>query len=104
LKNDDVYIPEVRWPYSSKRILTTEWIDGVKLNNAPALKQFGFNQEKVIQTTVELFADQIFLSGLVHADPHPGNVLVRRHPRKPKQHQVVLLDHGLYLQESEKFR
>lgn len=35
-------------------------------------------------------------------DPHPGNVLVRKHPQKKKQVEVVLIDHGLYIQESEK--
>jgi aarF domain-containing kinase len=35
-------------------------------------------------------------------DPHPGNVLVRMNPHKKNQVQVVLIDHGLYIQESEK--
>lgn len=35
-------------------------------------------------------------------DPHPGNVLVRKHPHKKNQFQVVLIDHGLYIEESEK--
>lgn len=35
-------------------------------------------------------------------DPHPGNVLVRKHPLKKNQVEVVLIDHGLYIQESEK--
>jgi aarF domain-containing kinase len=35
-------------------------------------------------------------------DPHPGNVLVRKNPLKQNQVQVILIDHGLYIQESEK--
>lgn len=37
-------------------------------------------------------------------DPHPGNLLVREHPTRPGKPQLVLLDHGLYIQESEEFR
>ena len=36
-------------------------------------------------------------------DPHPGNVLVRRHPKHHRDIQVVIIDHGLYIQESEKW-
>lgn len=43
---------------------------------------------------VKCFSDQIFLSGFVHADPHPGNVFVRR--SKQGGAELVLLDHGLY--------
>jgi aarF domain-containing kinase len=35
-------------------------------------------------------------------DPHPGNVLVRKSPKKKNQVEVVMIDHGLYIQESEK--
>ena len=39
------------------------------------------------------------------ADPHPGNVFVRPHPNKSKKHyQIVLIDHGLYVEESVVFR
>lgn len=36
-------------------------------------------------------------------DPHPGNVLVRSHPKNKNDVQVVIIDHGLYIQESEKY-
>lgn len=45
---------------------------------------------------VESFSHQIFVSGFVHADPHPGNILVRRKPGTAVT-QLVLLDHGCYL-------
>ncbi len=51
---------------------------------------------------VSAFADQIFRTGFVHADPHPGNLLVRRRPgsegdgRRRANTQLVILDHGLY--------
>ncbi|CAG8769499.1 825_t:CDS:2, partial [Acaulospora morrowiae] len=108
---DKVYIPKVFWENTSKRVLTTEWIDGVKVNDQKGLQRslfvriYGFQLNDVMQTVVNAFASQIFSSGFVHADPHPGNVFVRPHPNKSKRHhQIVLLDHGLYVEESEMFR
>ena len=46
----------------------------------------------------------IFVHGVVHCDPHAGNLLVRPHPRRPGQPQVVLLDHGLYRDLDDAFR
>ena len=40
----------------------------------------------------------------MHSDPHPGNILVRAHPKHPSKPQVVLIDHGLYVEMSEEFR
>ncbi len=55
---------------------------------------------KVITT----FSHQIFLTGFVHGDPHPGNVLIRPAPHNNKMAQVVLLDHGLYTRLEEEMR
>lgn len=46
----------------------------------------------------------IFSWGHVHCDPHPGNVLVRPHPANPRKPQIVIIDHGLYVDLSTSFR
>ncbi|XP_011687388.1 PREDICTED: uncharacterized aarF domain-containing protein kinase 5-like [Wasmannia auropunctata] len=51
---------------------------------------------------ITLMGEQIFHTGFVHADPHPGNVFVRK--GKDKKAQIVLLDHGLYEHVPEKTR
>ncbi|KAI8888162.1 ABC1-domain-containing protein [Backusella circina FSU 941] len=101
---DKVYVPKVYEEYSSKRVLVCEWIDGVKLTDTEKLAKLGLDYKKAMRISVDTFASQIFRSGFVHADPHPGNQLVRHHPKKKNQVQLVLIDHGLYIQESEKFR
>jgi aarF domain-containing kinase len=53
---------------------------------------------------IRAFADQIFVTGFVHCDPHPGNVFVRPHPLNKKDFQVVILDHGLCLDLPNQFR
>ncbi|KAI9487292.1 MAG: ABC1 family-domain-containing protein [Benjaminiella poitrasii] len=103
LKNK-VYVPKVYDEYSSERVLVCEWIDGIQLTDTKALKKNGIDYVAAMKTSIEVFASQIFRSGFVHGDPHPGNVLVRKNPNNKKQVQVVLIDHGLYIQEAEKFR
>ncbi|KAI6831252.1 ABC1-domain-containing protein [Hortaea werneckii] len=55
-----------------------------------------------MQTMTDLFSAQMFLWGIVHCDPHPGNIFIRRLPSgKP---ELVLIDHGLYITMTSKFR
>ncbi|KAI9243409.1 ABC1 family-domain-containing protein [Sporodiniella umbellata] len=97
-----VYVPKVYEEYSSPRVLVCEWVDGIQLTDTEQLKEKGIDYKEAMNISVEAFASQIFRSGFVHGDPHPGNVLVRKNAKN--QVQVVLIDHGLYIQESEKFR
>lgn len=100
-----VYIPEVYWDHSSSRVLTAEWIDGVKFSDIDAMLKTGYNLPNLMNTIVSIFAYQIFYTGFLHCDPHPGNIIVRKNPKSfRKKPQIVLLDHGLYITESPEFR
>lgn len=98
-----VYVPKVYWEQTSPRVLTAEWIDGTSLTDPGLLESRGFSLTHIMSKIVDLFAHQIFVSGFVHCDPHPGNILVRNNPNN-NQTQIVILDHGLYIQEKEHFR
>ncbi|EGD72100.1 atypical/ABC1/ABC1-B protein kinase [Salpingoeca rosetta] len=98
----DVDVPEIRWDLSSKRVLTMEFAEGCSLSDVDGLRDSGLNLTTVSRIVTELFSEQIFIHGLVHCDPHPGNLLVRRDARGAPV--VVLLDHGLYRQLDEDFR
>lgn len=89
-----VYIPRIQWDKSSTRVLTTEFIHGVKISDKESLLNKGFSLSDVDRKLLTAFAEQIFRTGFVHADPHPGNVLVRQGP--DRRAQLVILDHGLY--------
>ncbi|XP_035230873.1 uncharacterized aarF domain-containing protein kinase 5-like isoform X2 [Stegodyphus dumicola] len=89
-----VHVPKVYWNMSSKRILTAEFIDGVKVDDIEGIKKMGLDIADVGKKMVRAFAEQIFHTGFVHADPHPGNVFVRK--GKNNEAEIVLLDHGLY--------
>ena len=88
-----VHVPYVLWPNCSHRILTTEFIDGIKISDMENLNKKGYNVAKIGQRLIRIFAEQVFHTGFVHADPHPGNLLASGPAKDP---QIVLLDHGLY--------
>eukprot|EP00475_Leptophrys_vorax_P013889 TRINITY_DN20236_c0_g1_i1.p1 TRINITY_DN20236_c0_g1~~TRINITY_DN20236_c0_g1_i1.p1 ORF type:complete len:354 (-),score=86.56 TRINITY_DN20236_c0_g1_i1:132-1073(-) len=98
------YVPKVHWEFSTKRVLTCEWIEGVKFGKKEVMQGAGFGVRSVMQKVVEVFSDQIFRAGFIHCDPHPGNMLIRKHPEKKAEFQLVLLDHGLYTKSTETFR
>jgi len=90
-----IYVPDVIWGLTSERILTTEFIDGIKISEVKDLNQKGLNLKRIGEYLLYAFAEQVFHTGFVHADPHPGNILVRKN-KSSKDAQLVLLDHGLY--------
>ncbi|XP_076157773.1 putative aarF domain-containing protein kinase 5 [Alosa pseudoharengus] len=89
-----IVVPKVFWDYTSKRVLTAEFCEGCKINNVEEIRRQGLSLKDTADKLIRTFAEQIFYTGFIHADPHPGNVLVRRGP--DKKAELVLLDHGLY--------
>jgi aarF domain-containing kinase len=81
-------IPQVYWPLSSLRVLTTEWIHGARITS-----EFGALQARHITIGVEAFATMVLDIGMVHADPHAGNVLITI-----PGNDVCLLDFGMVVQ------
>uniref|UniRef100_A0A1A8D1A8 AarF domain containing kinase 5 n=1 Tax=Nothobranchius kadleci TaxID=1051664 RepID=A0A1A8D1A8_NOTKA len=92
-------VPKVFWEQTSKRVLTAEFCNGCKINNVEEIKRQGISLKDTADKLIRTFAEQIFYTGFIHADPHPGNVLVRQGPNK--RAELVLLDHGLYEYLSE---
>jgi aarF domain-containing kinase len=90
-----VYIPKVYKDLSNTRVLTAEYIENaVKISDVESLKKMKVNIKDLDKKLFEIFAYQIFTTGFVHADPHPGNIFVRK--TVDDKTQIVLLDHGLY--------
>jgi aarF domain-containing kinase len=91
----DCVIPKIRWEYTSRRVLVMEFEEGFNATDIGAMERAGLCKKDVAKLISSVFASQIFLSGWVHADPHPANMLIRAkaNSRKP---EMVLIDHGLY--------
>ncbi len=84
-----IYTPEVYKEYSTKKILTMEFIEGIKVSNLKALKETGINPLLVAEQGCDLIMKQIFEYGFFHADPHPGNILIM------KDNITCFLDFGM---------
>eukprot|EP01134_Creolimax_fragrantissima_P003346 CFRG3346T1 len=97
----NVYVPIIYPERTTRRVLTSEWIDGVKLNDTEAIAQLKVKSADVVKTMVSVSGFQIFVSGFVHCDMHFGNLLVRK---ADNGHELVILDHGLYVDERKTFR
>ncbi|MBO8232179.1 hypothetical protein CU311_05760 [Prochlorococcus marinus str. MU1402] len=72
--NPNVFIPKLEKHFSSKRIITTSWIDGVKLRDRALLEKNNLIPASFIKTCVISGLQQLFEYGYFHADPHPGNM------------------------------
>jgi len=72
--NPNVFIPKLEKQFSSKRIITTSWIDGVKLRDRKVLEENNLVPSSFIKTCVISGLQQLFEYGYFHADPHPGNM------------------------------
>jgi ubiquinone biosynthesis protein len=76
LDDPTVYIPAVHRDLSTTRILTTEYIDGIKISNTQQLDAGGYDRRLICDRGADLVLRQVFQHGFFHADPHPGNIFV----------------------------
>ena len=94
----DIRIPHIIWEHSARRVLTLEYMDGIKISDIPRMEAAGIDANHVAQIMTEAYCEQILVHGYFHADPHPGNLLVQPGP------VVVFLDFGLSKELPDGFR
>lgn len=71
----DIYVPKIYWEYTNRRVLTMEWINGIKLTQPEKIAALGINARYLIEIGVQCSLRQLLEHGFFHADPHPGNLL-----------------------------
>lgn len=96
-------IPKIYWELSTKRVLVMEYVDGGHVTDLNYMKKNHINPFDVSNKIGLLYSNMIFINGFVHSDPHPGNILVKKN-LSTNNTDIILLDHGLYANLSEKFR
>lgn len=69
-----VKVPQIYWQCSSRRVLTLEWIDGIKLTEIDKIKAVGLDADEIVKIGVMSGLRQLLEFGFFHADPHPGNL------------------------------
>ncbi|POA99604.1 ubiquinone biosynthesis regulatory protein kinase UbiB [Chromobacterium sinusclupearum] len=87
--SDKLIVPEVFYDYSSREVLTLEWMHGIPVGQVERLRQAGIDLSKLSRYGVEIFFTQVFRHGFFHADMHPGNIFVAADGR------YIALDFGI---------
>ncbi len=99
-----VRFPRVMTAFSTTRVLTTEWIEGPKVADLGKLEALKVDRRAAARVCVEAYCQQIFVDGLYHADPHPGNLLIATPVTPGTPPTVVFLDFGATATVSESMR
>lgn len=86
--NKETYVPKVYEEFSNNNILCMEFIDGIKVTDKTVLLANNIDPVKVSEAGLRLFVSQILDYGFFHADPHAGNILVK------KDGKIVFIDFG----------
>jgi predicted unusual protein kinase regulating ubiquinone biosynthesis (AarF/ABC1/UbiB family) len=89
---EDIYVPKIYWGYTSRRVLTMEWIEGVKLTDMQAVMENGIDAAYLVEVGVQCSLRQLLDHGFFHADPHPGNLLAMHNGK------LAYLDFGMMSQ------
>ncbi|MBF0485566.1 MAG: AarF/ABC1/UbiB kinase family protein [Candidatus Omnitrophica bacterium] len=76
LHDNSVHIPLVYQKYCTDKVLVIEYINGTKLSDIKRFKDLGMETPKIARTLTECILKQIFIDGVFHADPHPGNIFI----------------------------
>ena len=88
-----VRVPEIFTKHSTRRVITMEFVEGVKVNDLEALKVAGIDSKDLMTRLMSVFNRMILAYGFFHADPHPGNIFVS--PSENGKPVFTLLDFGL---------
>lgn len=86
--NKETYVPKIYEEFCSNNILCMEYVEGIKITNKESLLENGIDPVKISEVGLRLFVSQILDYGFFHADPHAGNILIK------KDGKVVFIDFG----------
>jgi predicted unusual protein kinase regulating ubiquinone biosynthesis (AarF/ABC1/UbiB family) len=86
---ENVIVPSVYDDYSSKNVLTMEYVPGIKITNVEALDAKGIDRQKLVIDVHKVFFTMLLRNSIFHADPHPGNISVA------DDGSLILYDYGM---------
>jgi len=88
-EDERIIIPSVKWDYTRPKVLTLEFVGGIKITDCVAVKAAGINCKETVNLVAEAYSKMIFIHGFFHGDPHPGNIFVMEGPK------LVFVDFGM---------
>lgn len=85
----DILIPAIYWDYTTHRVLTMEFMVGIKISDYDELSKAGINREAIASKLLQTYIKQVLGDGFFHADPHPGNLFVTQDAK------LIMIDFGM---------
>ena len=96
--NNKIHIPKSYSEYTTTKVLTTEYIDGLKLSEVIESDDPKYNKPLIAKRGVNAYFEQIFINGFFHADPHPSNIIIE------ENNVICFIDEGMMGILDDKFR
>jgi len=90
-----VVVPSVIASHLSRRVLTMSYRPAVRVDDRAGLARLGVAPRAVLEILTRAYAKQVFVDGLFHADPHPGNLFVIDEPEAAARPRLLFVDFGL---------
>ncbi len=88
-KDEGILVPKIRWHLSDRRVVTMDWVQGIKLTDMDALLAAGHNTKLLAQRLLQMFLRTALRDGYFHADMHQGNL------RIAEDGKIVVMDFGI---------
>jgi len=96
--SDFVIIPKVYREVTTTRVLVMQFFEGFRVTEVDEIVRHNIDTRKMIENLIEFYGEQLLVHGFFHADPHPGNILIRPDAR------IVLLDYGVVVEITPEFK
>ncbi|MBP0001173.1 MAG: AarF/ABC1/UbiB kinase family protein [Cyanobacteria bacterium SID2] len=76
-ESQKILIPHIYWQYTTAKVLTLEYLPGIKINDKKTLERIGIDVKELNILGIGCYLQQLLIDGFFHADPHPGNMAVK---------------------------
>ena len=96
--SDFVIIPPIYREVTTTRVLVMQFFEGFRVTEVDEILRHNIDTKKMVENLIEFYGNQLLIHGFFHADPHPGNILIRPDSR------IVLLDYGMVLEITPELR
>jgi len=93
-----IFIPHIIWRLTGRRVLTIEYVEGVRVDDIEAWRKMGILRDDITTAGAHFYLKQLLEDGFFHADPHPGNLRIMPDGR------VGIFDFGMVGQLSPELR
>ncbi len=95
-RSDEIVVPKVIWSHTTRRVLTLEYLRGIKITDYEAIDAVGISRAEVAERLFDTYLQQIFEDRFFHADPHPGNLFVMSDEGgDARRWKLVFVDFGM---------